>query len=50
MFAFFQTFPTPAEHTNGTNAKKFIIVHHTGTGKNTANGVIDGLYRRPDYA
>ena len=50
MFAFTKTFPTPKEHTEGRNACKYIIVHHTGTGEGTVNGVIDGLYRRADYA
>lgn len=50
MFAFKKTFPSPAEKTAGTNAKKYIVVHHTGTGKDTIAGVLDGLYRRADYA
>lgn len=50
MFPFKKTFDSPAERSKGTNTKKFIIVHHTGTKKDTINGVLDGLYRRPDYA
>jgi len=44
------TYPTPAEHTYGTNSCEFIIVHHTGTKHGTIKGVLDGLYRRADYA
>lgn len=50
MFPFKQTFPSPAERTKGTNTKEFIILHHTGTGDGTIKGVLDGLYRRSDYA
>lgn len=50
MFKFVQTLPTPKERTPGKNSKKFIIVHHTGTGKGTATGVIEGLASRPDFA
>lgn len=42
--------PTPTEHTLGVNKKLFIIVHHTGTKWWTINGVLDWLFRRPDYA
>lgn len=47
---FKQTYPTPAEHSAGKNTCEFVIVHHTGTPAGTITGVLDGLYRRPDYA
>lgn len=50
MFKFLASYPTPSEHTPGKNSCEFIIVHHTGTKPGTINGVLDGLYRRPDYA
>lgn len=50
MFPFVKTFPTPAEHHIGKNTCELIIVHHTGTPAGTIQGVLDGLYRRPDYA
>lgn len=50
MFPFKQTFPTPSEHTKGTNTCQYIILHHTGTKEWTIQGVLDGLYRRADYA
>ena len=50
MYPFKQIFPSPDEKTPGTNTKQFIILHHTGTGKDTIKGVLDGLYRRKDYA
>lgn len=50
MFPFKETFPTPKEHAPGKNAKKYIIVHHTGTGALTTRGVLDGLNKRDDFA
>ena len=50
MFPFKQTFQSPAEKSRGINTKQFIVVHHTGTREGTIKGVLDGLYRRPDYA
>ena len=50
MFPFKQTFPTPKEKSAGKNTKKFVIVHHTATGKGTAQGVINGLAYRADFA
>jgi len=50
MFKFKKTYPTPAEHTKGTNTCEYIVIHHTGTKEWTINGVLDGLYRRADYA
>lgn len=50
MFPFKQTLPSPAEKSVGVNSKKYIIVHHTATGEGTIKGVLDGLYRRKDYA
>lgn len=47
---FKQTFPTPSEHTQGVNTCEFIVLHHTATGEGTIKGVLDGLYRRADYA
>lgn len=45
-----QTFPTPAEHTQGKNTCKYIVLHHTGTKEGTIKGVLDGLNKRADYA
>lgn len=50
MFPFKQTFPTPVEHTKGINTCQYICLHHTGTKEWTIKGVLDGLYRRADYA
>lgn len=51
MFSFKKTFPSPTERMLGKiNTKEFIIVHHTGTKEWTILGVLDGLYRRADYA
>lgn len=50
MFPFKKTFPSPDERSKGINTKQFIIVHHTATQEGTIKGVLDGLYRRPDYA
>lgn len=50
MFPFKQTFPTPKERTAGKNTCQYVIVHHTGTKEWTIKGVLDGLYRRDDYA
>lgn len=50
MYPFKQTFPTPKEHTPGKNTTKYIILHHTGTKEGTIKGVLDGLYKRDDYA
>lgn len=50
MFKFKETFPTPTECTKWVNTKQFIIVHHTGTKEWTIKWVLDGLYRRPDFA
>lgn len=50
MFPFKKTFPTPVEHSPGINTCQYIILHHTGTKEWTINGVLDGLYRRADYA
>lgn len=47
---FKQVFPTPAEHSSGTNTCEFIIQHHTGTKEDTIKGVLDGLNKRADYA
>lgn len=45
-----KTFPTPAEHSAGKNSCQYIVLHHTATKEGTINGVLDGLYRRPDFA
>lgn len=50
MFPFKQTFPKPKEHTQWVNTCEYIIVHHTGTGEWTIKWVLDGLYKRDDYA
>ncbi len=50
MFPFKQTFPTPKERTPWVNTCEFIIVHHTWTGEWTIKWVLDGLYKRDDYA
>lgn len=50
MFPFHKTFPSPKEKTPWKNAKTHIIVHHTATGKWTANGVINWLAYRDDFA
>lgn len=50
MYPFKQTFPKPAEHTPGVNTCQYIILHHTGTKDGTIKGVLDGLYKRNDYA
>ncbi len=50
MFPFKQTFPTPTERTPWINTCQYIILHHTGTKEGTIKGVLDGLYRRADYA
>ena len=50
MFPFKKTFPTPKEHTPWVNSCDFIIIHHTWTKEWTINGVLDGLYRRDDFA
>lgn len=50
MLTIKQTFPTPKEHTPGLNTCEFAVVHHTATGEGTIKGVLDGLYRRDDYA
>ncbi len=50
FFPFKAEYPTPAEHTKGTNTKEYIVLHHTATGEGTIKGVLDGLYRREDYA
>ncbi len=47
---FKQIFPTPLEVSKGKNECLFLLVHHTGTGTNTIKGVLDGLYKRADYA
>lgn len=49
-FRFYKTFPTPKEKREGVNTCEFIILHHTGSGKGTANGVINGLAYRDDFA
>lgn len=49
-YPFKGTFPTPKEHTKGVNKKKGVILHHTGTQENTIKGVLDGLYKRDDFA
>lgn len=43
-------YPSLAEKSKGRNTCEYIVVHHTGTKKGTIKGVLDGLYRRPDYA
>ena len=50
MITFRWKFDTPKEHTRWINQCKYIIIHHTGTKEWTIKGVIDWLYRRPDYA
>jgi len=50
MYPFKATFPKPAEHTPGVNTCQYIILHHTGTKEGTIKGVLDGLYKRNDYA
>lgn len=50
MFKFKKTYPTPSEITVGINTKEYVIVHGTGTPSGTIKGVLDGLYRRKDYA
>lgn len=50
MFNFKQTFPSPVERSKWVNTCEYIIVHHTATKEGTIKGVLDGLYRRPDYA
>lgn len=50
MINFKKTYPTPKEHTNGTNTCEFIILHHTGTKEGTITWVLNGLYYRDDFA
>ena len=50
MYPLKKTFPTPKEHTPGTNTCEYICLHHTGTKEWTIKGVLDGLYKRADYA
>ena len=50
MFPFKQIFPTPKERTPGINTCQYIILHHTWTKEGTIKGVLDGLYKRDDYA
>jgi len=47
---FKKTYPTPVEHTKGTNTCDYIILHHTGTKEGTIKGVLNGLNKRADYA
>lgn len=47
---FKQTFPTPVEHSVGTNTVEFTILHHTATKEGTIVGVLNGLNKRADYA
>ena len=47
---FKQTFPIPAEHTQGINSCEFVVLHHTGTGSGTIKGVLDGLNKREEFA
>lgn len=50
MFPFKSSFPTPEEHSNGVNSTEFIILHHTWTKEGTIKWVLDGLYKRQDFA
>ncbi len=50
MINFKGTYPTPIEHSPWVNTCEYIVVHHTATGSGTIKGVLDGLFRRLDYA
>lgn len=50
MFQFEKVLPSPKEKSKGTNTCEFVIVHHTATGKDTSNGVLNGLAYRDDFA
>lgn len=50
MINFKGTYPTPVEHSPWVNTCEYIVVHHTATGSGTIKWVLDGLFRRLDYA
>jgi N-acetylmuramoyl-L-alanine amidase len=50
MIEFKQVFSTPEEHSKGKNTCEYITLHHTGTQEGTIKGVLDGLYKREDFA
>ena len=50
MINFKGTYPTPIEHSPWVNTCEYILVHHTATGSGTIKWVLDGLFRRLDYA